>query len=130
MPLSYTIDTSQQLITIVGEYAEPEEWTDLLAAILQDPRRQPGFAFLRDLRGAQRPVDAATVVRIMQVIRRFWPHLQPSRAAIVTPLEFDPAALVAHALADAQRLPLQMFTTYDAAREWLRGGDKEIKETA
>ena len=122
MPLSYTIDTTQQLITIVGEYAEAEEWKDLLGRILHDPRRKSGFAFLRDLRGAQHPVDAATVVAIVDVVRRFWPHLQPSRAAIVTALDFHPAALVAHALADAQPIPLQMFTSYEAAREWLREG--------
>jgi|SRR5687767_2586479 hypothetical protein len=125
MPLTYTIDPTQKLITISGEYADAEEWKRVLSSILHDPRREPGFAFLRDLREATTPVDAATVVQIVEVVRRFWPHLQPSRAAIVTPLQFDPAALVAHALADAQHIALQMFTSYDAAREWLREGIDE-----
>jgi hypothetical protein len=122
MPLAYTIDTNQQIITITGEYAEASEWRELLGRILADPQRRPGFAFLRDLRAATTPVDTQTVVAIIEVVRRFWPQLQPSRAAIVTPLNVDPAALVAHALADAQHLPLQAFNSYDSALEWLQEG--------
>lgn len=121
MPLHYTIDTARRLVTITGEYSQPEEWRDLLRRVLSDPRREPGFAFLRDLRGATKPVDAATVVGIIAVVRRYWPQLRPSRAAIITPLGIDPAALVAHALADAQHMPLRAFTSYDDAMEWLRG---------
>ena len=122
MPLHYTIDTAQQLITITGEYADAAEWRVLLGQILSDPRRRTGFSFLRDLRGASTPVDAETVIGIIDVVRRFWPQLQPSRAAIVTPRELDPAAFVAHALADAQNMPLQAFTSYDDALQWLQAG--------
>jgi len=128
MPLRYTIDTTRQLVTITGEYAQAEEWRELLGQVLNDPRRRPGFAFLRDLREATTPVDAATVVGIIDVVQRYWPHLQPSRAAIITPREIDPAALVAHALADDQHLPLETFTSYDEAMEWLRAGTPD--ETA
>jgi hypothetical protein len=121
VPLTYTIDPAERLIVITGEYAEAAEWRELLGRVLADPRRQPGFAFLRDLREATRPVDAATVVGIIEVVRRFWPLLQPSRAAIVTPHAFDTAALTAHALADAERLPLEAFTSYEAALAWLQG---------
>jgi hypothetical protein len=119
--LSYTIDEAEQLVTITGEYSVAEEWHDLLGRILADPRRRPGFAFLRDLRQATHPVDAATVVAIISVVRQFWPHLQPTRAAILTRNDIDPAALVAHALADAENLPLQAFNSHDAAMAWLRG---------
>jgi hypothetical protein len=94
-----------------------------LQQVLKDPDRQPGFAFLRDLRDATVPVDAATVVGIIEVVRTFWPLLQPSRAAILTPRQFDTAALTAHALADAQQMPLEAFTSYEAAIEWLHAGD-------
>ena len=44
------------------------------------------------------------------------------RAAIVTgPIESDPA-VIAHALADAEDIPLRAFTTYDEAVAWLREG--------
>jgi hypothetical protein len=122
MPLHYTVDAARRLVTITGEYSQPEEWRELLGRISSDPRRRPGFAFLRDLRGATTPVDVQTVVGIIDVVRRYWPHLQPSRAAILTPHEIDRAALVAHALADAQHLPLQTFTSHDDAMEWLRAG--------
>jgi hypothetical protein len=120
--LDYTIDPEQRLITISGEYADAEAWKGLLSRVLHDPRHAPGFAFLRDLRRATTPVDAATVVRIIDAVRAFWPHLQPSRVAILTPRELDPAALAAHALADTHHLPMRMFTSYDAAAEWLAGG--------
>lgn len=120
MPLSYTIDEAEQLVTIDGEYSDAEEWKALLRRVLEDPRRRPGFSFLRDLRNATRPVDAATVVAIIDVVRRFWPQLQPRRAAILTPRDIDPAALVAHSLADSQGMPLQTFTSYDTALTWLR----------
>jgi len=122
MPLHYSIDTVHELVTITGEYAQADEWRELLGRVLNDPRRRPGFAFLRDLRDATTPVDAAAVVGIIDVVRRYWPQLQPSRAAIITPREIDPAALVAHALADAQQIPLQTFTSYDDAMAWLRAG--------
>lgn len=122
MPLNYVIDSTQRLIIITGEYAGAEEWKALLARILHDPRWRANLAFLRDLRGATMVVDAETVVGIMDAVRRFWPLLSPARAAILTPREFDPAALTAHALADAHRLPLRMFTSYEAAIEWLREG--------
>src|SRR5688572_23059637 len=122
MPLSYDIDQILELITISGEYADADDWKVLLNRILHDQRLRPGFAFLRDLRQATTPVDAAMVVLIMDTVRRFWPHLQPSRAAILTPREFDPAALAAHALADTHGLPIQMFSSYEAAVEWLREG--------
>src|SRR5688572_27467256 len=122
MSLAYLIDPDQRLVVITGEYAAPDEWADLLARVLADPRRQPGFAFLRDLRGATRPVDTAAVVQIMDVVRKFWPHLQPSRAAILTPRDVDPAALVAVAVADTERLPFRVFKSYEDAIQWLREG--------
>jgi hypothetical protein len=122
MPLDYTIDAGRRLITIVGEYSDANEWRSLLARVLDDPRRKPGFAFLRDLRDATTPVDAETVVQIMEIVRRFWPQLRPSRAAILTKPEEDPAALVAHALADTQQLPMRAFDSYDEALAWLSEG--------
>ena len=119
MALAFTIDPDERLITITGEYAEAAEWQRFLQQMLDDPRRQPGFAILRDLTGATTPVSAASVVALMDVVRRFWPLLQPSRAAVLTPREFDPAAMVAHALADTHQLPLRVFNSLDAAREWL-----------
>lgn len=124
MPLSYTIDPARRLITIEGEYADAEQWKSLLARVLSDPQRQPGFAYLRDLRGATTPASAATVVGVMEVVRSYWPRLQASRAAILTPLAFDAAAMTAHAIADAEHLPLKVFSSYDEAVEWLCGGDR------
>ena len=93
MPLTYTIDPDEQLVTITGEYSDASEWTALLTRVLQDPALRPGFGFLRDLRTATTPVDASTVVGLMDAVRRFWPLLKPSRAAVLTPRDFDPAAL-------------------------------------
>jgi hypothetical protein len=122
VPLAYIIDPTEQLVVITGEYSDSEEWQRVLARILTDPQLRGGFGFLRDLRGATTPVDAATVVGLMDAVRRFWPLLQPSRAAVLTPRDFDPAAFAAHALADSYGLPLRMFTSYEAAMEWLREG--------
>jgi hypothetical protein len=131
MALSYTIDPSERLITITGEYAEADEWRELLQRILADERRQPGFAFLRDLREATTPISTTGVVALMDVVRRFWPLLQPSRAAILTPRGFDPAAMVAHALADSHHLPIRVFNSLDTAMDWLRGaGSGEPDEPA
>ena len=124
MALDYHIDPDDRLITITGEYAGAEEWQALLARVLQDPQLRPGCAFLRDLRGATAPVNAAAVVGLMDAVRRFWPLLQPSRAAVLTTREFDPAALAAHALADTHGLPLRMFGDYDSAMAWLREGTR------
>ena len=119
MALQYVIDPARRLTTITGEYAVPEEWAALLGTILRDPEWQPGFAFLRDLREATTPVDAATVIRIMEVVKEFWPLLRPTRAAILTPRQFDPAVMTAHALADTDGLPVRMFSAVEPALEWL-----------
>jgi hypothetical protein len=123
VPLDYTIDLDQRLTVITGEYSDASEWQSLFSRLLTDGRRAPGFAFLRDLRAATKPVDADTVVQIMEVVRRFWPQLQPSRAAILTRHDEDPAALVAHALADEERLPIRAFNSHDEAMAWLREGE-------
>jgi hypothetical protein len=122
MSLAYEIDASRRLIVISGEYSNADEWRSLLLKVLSDPHRKPGFAFLRDLRNATTPVDADGVVQIMEVVCRFWPQLQPSRAAIVTKHDDDSAALVAHALADSQQLPIRAFNSYDDALAWLLQG--------
>jgi hypothetical protein len=119
MPLTYTIDPAQRLVTIRGEYADAEEWGRLLNDVLHDPAREAGFGFLRDLHGATKPVDAATVVQIIAVVRRLWPLLQPSRAAILTPFRLDAAAFVAQALSESQQLPVRVFQSYDDALAWL-----------
>ena len=120
MSLAYSIDPTQRIITITGEYAGADEWRSLLARVLNDPQRQSGFALLRDLRDATTPVSAATVVGVMDVIRQLWPLLQPAGIAVLTPLEVDPAALTACAIADAEHIPLKVFSSYDDAVEWLR----------
>lgn len=122
MALNYVIDVDDRLVTISGEYGTPHDWSVLLTAIGNDPRLTPGLMFLRDLREATTPVDAAAVVGIMDAVRRFWPLLKPSRAAILTADTFDVAALTAHALADSHGLPVRMFTSHDGAMEWLREG--------
>jgi len=122
VPLAYSINSVQGLVVITGEYADAAEWERLLAEILADPHLRGGLGFLRDLREATSPVDAGTVVGLMDAVRRFWPLLQPSRAAVLTPRNFDPAAFAAHAVADSLGLPLRMFTSYDAAIDWLREG--------
>jgi hypothetical protein len=122
MALAYSVDVDQQRVTITGDYSQVDEWARLLNAMVEDPVIRPGFAFLRDLRAATNPVGPTTVVGIIEVVKRLWPKLQPSRAAIVTPRQVDAAALVAVALADAQNLPLRVFQEYDEAIAWLRGG--------
>ena len=119
MPLSYTIDSERRLVTINGDYANATEWLKLAGALLRDRRLKPGFCFLRDLRGATHPHNAKTVVAIFRVVQRFWPNFKPAKGAIVTDRNDDASALVAQALADTSGLPIQVFTSYDAALEWL-----------
>jgi hypothetical protein len=118
MPLSYVIDPTQSLVTITGKRAGADEWKALLARMLLDPRWEPGFAVLRDLRRTT-PADADSALPIMEVVRQFWPHLRPARAAILTH-DLDAASLTSEALAATHGLPIQVFTSYEAAVEWLR----------
>jgi hypothetical protein len=117
--LTYIIDPGQRLITILGEYAGREEWKALLSQVLHDPRYQPRFCFLRDLRAATTPADAATVVGVMETWQSFWDLLQPTRVAVLTSREVDTAALTAHAWADAAEMPLKVFHSYQDAIQWL-----------
>lgn len=119
MALSYRIDPAQRIVTITGDYAEATEWRTLLAAVAADPAYGPGFSFIRDLRASTHPVSAEAVIGIIAVVRAFWPLLGARRAAIVTRPGIDDAALVAHALADDEHIPLRAFTSYDDAAAWL-----------
>ena len=120
--IDYAIDPGQKLIVITGDYATPEQWMELLGRLRADPQRQPGFAVLRDLRGARENADVQAIVGIIDVIRRMWPHLQLSRAAVVTTDAIDTAA-ASQVLAAEQQIPLRAFTSYQSAVEWLRDGD-------
>lgn len=121
-PLSYQIDPAERIVTITGEYGTAEDWKALLTQILHDPLLQPGFAFLRDRRGVAADVEVATVVAVVDAIRRFWPHIRPSRAAILVSRGCDPRAIAACALADGHGLSIKAFTSYDDAVTWLRQG--------
>jgi len=121
--LDYAVDRLERLITVVGDYGDAAEWHALLTRMLHDPRVQPGFAFLRDRRGAPTPVDIDIIVGVMDAIRRFWPHIQPSRAAILISHECDPIRLAAYSLAQACGLSVAAFTSYGEARRWLREGN-------
>lgn len=122
MPLNYDIDADRRIITITGDYAEPNEWRVLLTAIAADPRSRGGFGFLRDVRESAHPVSAQSVAGIIAVVRQFWNVLGARRAAVLTRPGIDIPATVAHALAEDEHLPLRTFNSYDDAVAWLNGG--------
>ena len=119
MPLSYSIDAANSIVTISGDYAEPAEWRVLLAAIAADPQYRRGSSFVRDLRTSLHPVNAQAVVGIIAVVRQFWEQLGVHRAAIVTRPGIDFPAVMAEALAEDEHLPLRVFTSYEDATRWL-----------
>ena len=119
--LTYAIDADAQLVTITGDYTDAAGWRTLLTAIAADPRYLRGCGFIRDLRTAEHPVDAKTVIGILTVVREFWEVLGVRRAAMVTRLAIDTPAIVAEALAQDQRVALRAFTSYDEAVAWVRG---------
>jgi hypothetical protein len=122
MPLTYRIEPGQGIVTITGDYADAGEWRMLLDAVSRDPNYRRGSSFIRDLRESIHPVSAATVVAIVGVVREFWGVLGVHRAAIVTRQRIDTPAVVAHALADDERIPLRTFTSYDDAITWVQEG--------
>jgi len=119
--VEYRIDSVQRLIIVTGDYATPEEWTALLARVLADPDRRPGFGYLRDLRSVTSGVDVATIRQVVAVFRKVWSQLEISRAALVATAAVDSIA-IAQVLATEAQMPLGAFTSYDAAVEWLRDG--------
>ena len=124
MPLIYRIDATTGIVTITGEYAQAAEWRQLLGRIAQDPQYQRGFSFIRDLRSSEHPVSAETVIAIIGVVREFWGKLGAHRAAIVTRPGIDNPAMVAHALADHQHIPLRAFSAIEDAVAWVRRHDE------
>ena len=126
MPLTYRINANDRIVTITGDYAEAGGWRELLAAVGRDPEYRRGFNFIRDLRDSEHPVSADTVIGIIAVVREYWGALGARRAAIVTGPGMDTPAVIAHALATEERLPLRAFTAYDDAVVWLREGQSPI----
>jgi hypothetical protein len=120
MPLTYSLDAAERIVTILGDYAQPGEWRTLLLTLADDPAYRPGFAFLRDLRESAHPVDADVVVGIMTVVREFWSALSPRRVALLTRRDVDFPAMIAEALAEDSSLPMRAFSSYADAIAWLR----------
>lgn len=118
MALSYLVDTDRSLVVITGDYADAAEWQRLAVQVMHDGRIKPGFNFVRDLRNGTTPPEPSMVVAMFDVVRRFWPSVKPTRAAIVTATD-DSAAMVAQALADIHQLPIEVFTSMEAALDWL-----------
>lgn len=122
MPLDYRIDAVNRIVTITGDYTDGAGWRKLLGSVAADPEYRKGFGFLRDLRESEHPVDAATVIGIIAVVREFWELLGVRRAAIVTRRNVDHPAVMAHALAEQEQLALRAFNSYEEAIRWLRDG--------
>ena len=123
MPLDYHIDEGLGIVTITGDYADADAWRALLTRVLHDPAFRPRLSFLRDLRGSRHPVTPEIVVGIIAVVREFWDVLQARRAAIVTRPTLDAPAMIAHALADDEHIPLRAFTSYDDAVAWFAAAE-------
>ena len=119
MPLAYQIDPANGVVTITGDYSDADGWRVLLSTVAKDPQYRRGFSFIRDLRGSSHPVDAKTVMGIITLVQEYWPALGAHRAAIVMSSSDDAPALIAHALADFQHLPLRAFTSHEDALNWL-----------
>jgi hypothetical protein len=119
--IEYRIDSPRRLIIVTGGYATPEEWTALLARLIADPERRPGFGYLRDLRSVPGDANVDAVKAVVAVFRQVWPQLELSRAALVTGAAIG-AAAVAQVLATEQEMPLEAFTSYADAVDWLRDG--------
>ena len=122
MPLDYRIDAANRIVTIIGDYTDGAGWRTMLTAVAKDPSFSRGFGFLRDVRASEHPVDAATVMGIIAVVREFWDLLGVTRAAILTRRAVDDPAVVAHALAEQEHLAIRAFNSYDDAVRWLREG--------
>ena len=120
MPLTYRIDPVRRIVTVTGDYADAEAWRALLSEVAADPEYRRGSSFLRDQRASENPVSAETVVRIIAVVREFWQALGVHRAAILTRPGLTDPAVIAHALADDEHIPLRAFTNYDEAVSWLQ----------
>ena len=97
MALDYRIDTANRIVTITGDYTDGAGWREMLSAVAADPDYRRGFGFLRDVRASEHPVDAATVIGIIAVVREFWDVLGVRRAAILTRRTVDNPAVMAHA---------------------------------
>jgi len=121
MALDYQIDAVDRIVTITGDYTDGAGWRTLLTAVAGDPDYRRGFGFLRDVRSSEHPVDAATVMGIIAVVREFWDVLGVTRAAILTRRTVDNAAVMAHALAEEEHLAIRAFNSYEDAVRWLQG---------
>ena len=123
VPLAYSVDPLRRVVTITGEFTSPSEWVTLAMQLKREAGVNGQFAFIRDLRGVQRTHPPATVLAVFRIVQGFWPTFGPRKGAIVT----DPGNLhapqVAQALADAENLPIRLFTDYDEAVEWIEGTD-------
>ena len=118
--LTYTIDPASRIVVITGEYSDRGQWEELASRLFADPAFGPGYAFLRDLRNARVTATDTNILEVFDLVRKVWPRIQATRAAIVTRRDDATSAMMTQALADGEHLPIRAFDSLDLAMEWLR----------
>src|SRR4051794_34419441 len=115
MPLTYEIVPDDAIVTIRGDFATPDEWRAVLTHIADALRDQTGLiGILRDRRGATAPVDAHTIVSIIDVIAQLWSGVRLCGIAILTGEADDLPGQIAVAVADSCGIPLMASDSEEA----------------
>jgi hypothetical protein len=123
MPLDYSIDPANRLVVVRGADSVTGE-PHIFDRIVQDPRFERGFNFIRDRRELTEPPESDDIRQAVAIMKAVAPRMAPCRWAVVVPAEnlvFYGMARMASLLMDDSGIEFGAFLSYDSAVDWAMG---------
>jgi len=118
---SYEIIPSQSLVKVTYHYHPThQEWTQMMDAIFQNPRFQPGFNFLFDKRDAGDTASNEYVEQTSQYYRQHRDKMGRCAIVVGTLLAFGMARMTEGYCLDEH---VRAFIDLREAEKWLAAGD-------
>ena len=120
MPLTFDIDTASRVVELTCGNTSIERWRAVMAAVMADPRFEPGYSYLVDCRTATRAPSAQDVDAVVAFIGRHAAALGCGRWAVVVAADAGYGmARMASIRGDAAGIQLVAFRDVEAARRWV-----------
>ena len=121
MSLTYDVNVPERLVILrAAAYSAPDEWFEVMAAAIADPRFGPGFDFLYDRRRVDHVPDAMYVRSwVFRHAEMMKPIGLPRLAVVVTQPVVYGMIRMASVFAESAGAAVDAFWTEREALEWL-----------
>jgi hypothetical protein len=128
MPLDYSIDPANRLVVVRGADSVTGE-PHIFDRIVQDPRFERGFNFIRDRRELTEPPESDDIRQAVAIMKAVAPRMAPCRWAVVVPAEnlvfYGMARMASLLMTLVSSLARSSATTRRWTGQWVAGPPSE-----